>query len=139
MTQKSLSLHCIYYLLYIFHMTAVHSPDYILIKKNWLHIFSKIVLWLYNLNTWLSSIHTEYLPYQLTSNAPAEVLSWWFYNSKSSILNRSASLFRKNMSRPLFLVLCNGTRISFFIHHNGSKVSAVLFFLFLTKQSNLLE
>ena len=80
-----------------------------------MHIFSEIILWLRNLNTWPFSVHAEHPLNRPTSSAPAKALGWRFYNSKSSIPNGSASPFRKSTSRPLSLVLYDSTKILFFV------------------------
>ena len=133
MTQKSLLLHWICCFLRFFYMTAMHNQNYFFIKKNWLHTFSKIVLWLRNLDIWPFFVYAKYLPNQLISSAPAKTLGWWLYNSKNSILNWSASLFERSTSRFLFSIFCNGTKILFFVYHNGNKISIISFFLLLAR------
>ena len=50
-----------------------------------------------------------------------KALGWRFYNSKSFIPNGLTSPFEKNTSRFLSSILCDSTRISSFICHDGSR------------------
>ena len=103
-------------------------------------MFLAIISWLRNLSIWPFLFMLSIF---LWFNLVLSFINWLFYNSKSSIASKSASLFKKNMFRSLSFVMALRSSFLFVVETVGiyfyQKPGHSFYLSFFCEQTNLLE